>query len=112
MYLDAQGNVIEHASVVGYKAIGVPGSVAGMVYAEKEFGKLTLGQVMAPAIKLAREGYPLAWQDAQDLHDEDSGKVPRVAAYLPAQWKLLQAGRSFPPTRVGTHTGANRQQPG
>src|SRR5271155_1534179 len=40
MYLDPQGNVRENASVVGYKAIGVPGSVAGMVYAEKEYGKL------------------------------------------------------------------------
>ena len=76
MYLDAQGSVVEHASVVGYKSISVPGSVAGMVYAEKEFGKLTLGQVMAPAIKLAREGYPLAWQDARDLHDEDLAKFP------------------------------------
>src|SRR6266566_1067835 len=56
MYLDAQGNVIENASVVGYKSIGVPGSVAGLVYAQKSYGKLTLMQVMAPAIKLAREG--------------------------------------------------------
>src|SRR5712672_2464080 len=38
MYLDAQGNVIENASLVGYKAIGVPGSVAGLVYAEKKYG--------------------------------------------------------------------------
>src|ERR1700687_5227601 len=76
MYLDAQGNVIENASLVGYKAIGVPGSVAGMVYAEKEYGKLTLGQVMAPAIKLARDGYPLAWQDARDLQDKDLAKFP------------------------------------
>ena len=76
MYLDAQGSVVEHASVVGYKAIGVPGSVAGMVYAEKEFGKLTLGQVVAPAIKLARDGYPLGWQDAQDLRDQDLAKFP------------------------------------
>ena len=37
MYLDAQGNVIEDASTIGYKAIGVPGSVAGMVYAEKKY---------------------------------------------------------------------------
>jgi gamma-glutamyltranspeptidase / glutathione hydrolase len=74
MYLDAQGNVIDNASLVGYKAIGVPGSVAGMVYAEKEYGKLTLGQVMAPAVKLARDGYPLAWQDARDLHDKDLAK--------------------------------------
>src|SRR5277367_3549878 len=36
MYLDAQGNVIEGASTVGYKSIGVPGSVAGLVFAEKK----------------------------------------------------------------------------
>lgn len=35
MYLDAQGNVIDGASEYGYKAIGVPGSVAGLVYAQK-----------------------------------------------------------------------------
>ena len=70
MYLDAHGNVIENASTIGYKAIGVPGSVAGMVYAEQEFGKLTLKQVMAPAIRLAREGYPLSWGEARDLHDK------------------------------------------
>jgi gamma-glutamyltranspeptidase/glutathione hydrolase len=74
MYLDAQGNVIDNASVVGYKAIGVPGSVAGLVYAEKQYGKLTLGQVMAPAIKLAHDGFPLAWQDARDLQDQDLAK--------------------------------------
>jgi gamma-glutamyltranspeptidase / glutathione hydrolase len=74
MYLDAQGNVIDNASVVGYKAIGVPGSVAGLVYAEKAYGKLTLAQVVAPAIKLARDGYPLAWQDARDLQDKDLAK--------------------------------------
>jgi gamma-glutamyltranspeptidase / glutathione hydrolase len=70
MYLDAQGNVIEGATEYGYKAIGVPGSVAGMVYAEQKYGKLSLKQVMAPAIRLAREGYPLSWQDASDLHDK------------------------------------------
>src|SRR5947209_5137785 len=64
MYLDANGNVIENASLVGYKAIGVPGSVAGMVYAEKSFGKLGLAEVIAPAIRLARDGFPLAWEDA------------------------------------------------
>src|SRR3989442_1536093 len=47
MYLDAQGNVIEDASVIGYKAIGVPGSVAGMVFAEQKYGKLALKQVIA-----------------------------------------------------------------
>jgi gamma-glutamyltranspeptidase/glutathione hydrolase len=70
MYLDAKGNVIEDASTVGYKSIGVPGSVAGMVYAEKTYGKLTLGRVMAPAIKLAEEGFVLAASDAKDLRED------------------------------------------
>jgi gamma-glutamyltranspeptidase / glutathione hydrolase len=69
MYQDAQGNVVKGASEFGYKAIGVPGSVAGMVYAEQKWGKLTLKQVMAPAIKLAKDGYALNWEQARDLHD-------------------------------------------
>src|SRR5262249_52930265 len=40
MYLDAQGSVIPKASLIGYKAAGVPGSVAGLVYAQKHWGKL------------------------------------------------------------------------
>jgi len=77
MYQDAEGNVIEDASVVGYKAIAVPGSVAGMVYAEKKYGKLTLKQVMAPALRLAHDGYPLTWEEARDFHeDKYLGKFP------------------------------------
>src|ERR1700733_7963188 len=57
MYLDAQGNVIEGASEYGYKAIGVPGSVAGLVYAQKKNGKLSLRRVMAPALHLALNGF-------------------------------------------------------
>ena len=65
MYQDAQGNVIPNLSTVGYKAIGVPGSVKGLVYAEEHFGKLGLKRVIQPAIKLARDGYPIGWYDAQ-----------------------------------------------
>jgi gamma-glutamyltranspeptidase/glutathione hydrolase len=75
MYLDAQGNVIpessEDSSIVGYRSIGVPGTVAGLVYAERQYGKLSLEKVMAPAIKFARDGFPLAYEDAQDLKDDD-----------------------------------------
>src|ERR1700722_10687890 len=71
MYLDAQGNVLpesdKNSSVVGYRAVGVPGSVAGLVYAEKQYGKLSLDKVIAPAIKLASDGFPLAYEDSQDL---------------------------------------------
>ena len=69
MYLDSHGDVTD-APWLGYRSIGVPGSVAGLVYAESHFGKLSLAQVMAPAIKLARDGYPLTWQEAHDMQDD------------------------------------------
>ena len=71
MYLDAQANVIPHASTVGYRAIAVPGSVAGLVYAQKKWGKLPLERVMAPALKLAREGFALSYEDARSFRDPD-----------------------------------------
>lgn len=96
MYLDAQGNVIEDASVVGYKAIGVPGSVAGMVYAEKKYGKLTLKQVVAPAIKLARDGFALAWEDARDLRDDkDLATFPDSRRIFQRDGKFYEQGEIF-----------------
>lgn len=92
MYLDAQGNVIPNASLVGYKAVGVPGSVAGMVYAQKKYGKLSLEKVMAPAIRLARDGYALAWEDAEDLRDEDLAKFPESRRIFQREGKYYQQG--------------------
>jgi gamma-glutamyltranspeptidase/glutathione hydrolase len=91
MYLDPHGNVIEGASEYGYKAIGVPGSVAGMVYAEKKFGKLTLKQVMAPAIKLARDGFALSWAEARDLRDA------HLANYLESRRVFQRNGDYYKP---------------
>jgi gamma-glutamyltranspeptidase/glutathione hydrolase len=77
MYQDAQGNVIPNLSVLGYKAVGVPGSVKGLVYAEQHFGKLDLSQVLKPAIRLAREGFALSWGAAQSLNAEkDLARFP------------------------------------
>jgi gamma-glutamyltranspeptidase/glutathione hydrolase len=70
MYQDAQGNVIANLSVLGYQAVGVPGSVKGLVYAEQHFGKLDLPQVLAPAIRLARDGFALSWGAARSLNEE------------------------------------------
>jgi gamma-glutamyltranspeptidase/glutathione hydrolase len=57
MYLDDQGNEIKGKSLVGYYAVGVPGTVAGMWEAQHRFGRLTWKQVLAPAIKYARDGF-------------------------------------------------------
>jgi len=89
MYLDAQGNVIPGASEIGYKAIGVPGSVAGMVYAEQKYGKLTLQQVMAPAIRLAREGYALSWGEARDFQRD------RYLGTFPESRRIFQRGGNY-----------------
>jgi gamma-glutamyltranspeptidase/glutathione hydrolase len=96
MYLDRQGNVIEDVSVVGYKAIAVPGSVAGMAYTLKKYGKLPLQQVMAPAIKLAREGYSLAWEDAEDLrNDKHLAQFPESRHIFQRDGNYYQPGEIF-----------------
>ena len=95
MYLDAQGNVIQGASEYGYKSIGVPGSVAGMVYAEKKYGKLTLKQVMAPAIKLARDGYPLTWEEAADMHDSHLAKFAESHRVFQRNGDYYKPGENF-----------------
>jgi gamma-glutamyltranspeptidase/glutathione hydrolase len=93
MYLDAQGNVLpesnKESSVVGYRSVGVPGSVAGLVYAEKKYGKLALDKVMAPAIKLARDGFALAYEDTQDL------KRDEYLAQFPESKRIFQRGGNY-----------------
>ena len=96
MYLDPQGNVIPGASEVGYKSIGVPGSVAGMVFAEQKYGKLTLKQVMAPAIRLAHEGYALTWGEARDMQrDSDLAKFPESRRVFQRDGNYYQPGEIF-----------------
>jgi len=95
MYLDHDGKVIPDMSLVGYKAIGVPGSVAGLAYAQKHWGKLPLAKVMAPAIKLARDGYPLAASDASDLQDEGLARFPESRRIFQRDGRYYQAGEIF-----------------
>ncbi len=95
MYLDTQGNVIPDLSVVGYKSAGVPGSVAGLVYAEKKYGKLTLEKVIAPAIHLARDGFPLAYEDARDLQDKDLARFADSHRVFQRDGKFYQPGEIF-----------------
>jgi len=96
MYLDAQGNVLpdsnKESSVVGYKSVGVPGSVAGLVYAERKYGKLSLEKVIAPAIKLARDGFPLAYEDTQELKDEYLAQFPESTRIFQRDGNYYQPG--------------------
>ena len=66
MFLDDSGRAT-NKSVVGPLAVGVPGSVAGLVGQHQRFGTLPLARVMAPAIRLAEEGFVVDSQFAERL---------------------------------------------
>ena len=110
MYLDAEKNVVPGLSTRGYKASGVPGSVAGLVYAEAHYGKLGLARVMAPAIRLAREGYALSEAEARALSNRNLANFPESKRIFQRDGKPYQAGETFIQpdlaatlTRISTH---------
>lgn len=73
MYLDKDGNLIKDASLYGYLAAGVPGTVKGLDYALEKYGTMKREQVMAPAIKLARDGFILTRADT-DVMDTTTAR--------------------------------------
>ncbi len=69
MYLDADGNVAPGRSEIGHLSVGVPGTVAGMWEAHQKYGRLPWAVLLAPAIKLAREGFFVHPQLAENRSD-------------------------------------------
>lgn len=57
MYLDAHGKLIPRSTLDGPKASGIPGVPAGLAYLARHYGRLPLARALAPAIRLAREGF-------------------------------------------------------
>lgn len=57
MYLDADGKVIPQLSLIGHRASGVPGSVAGLWELHRRHGSRPWAELLAPAIRLARDGF-------------------------------------------------------
>jgi gamma-glutamyltranspeptidase/glutathione hydrolase len=57
MYLDASGEVVPELSITGALAAGIPGEPAALAHIAQHYGRLSLQQTLAPAIRLAREGF-------------------------------------------------------
>ena len=95
MYLDTAGNVVPKLSTVGVKASGVPGTVAGLAYAEQHFGRLGLARVMAPAIRLARDGFVLPEEQARGLHASLLAQFPESHRIFQRDGNYYKAGDTF-----------------
>ncbi len=82
MFLDKAGNVIEGLSTRGHLAVGVPGTVAGLEYARAKFGTLPRARLIAPALRLAEQGFVLEQGDVDMLREgtDDFRKDPPTAA--------------------------------
>ena len=95
MYLDANGKPTR-ASIVGWRASGVPGSVRGFDYAHKKFGRKSWAELLDPAIQLASSGYTLSYAESAPLR-------PNAASYkllsqFPASNRIFlghEAGDAF-----------------
>jgi gamma-glutamyltranspeptidase/glutathione hydrolase len=70
MYIKSDGKLDNEASVYGYKAVAVPGTVAGLERALKTYGTMKLEEVMAPAIRLAENGFPVGSKLAREFAEE------------------------------------------
>ena len=94
LFQDAQGNVVPGRSTKTWLGVGVPGSVMGLDVALKKYGTMTRAQVMAPAIKLARDGYVLQPGDVKilDTRAKDFAAHPDVAAIFLDHGQPWQAG--------------------
>jgi gamma-glutamyltranspeptidase/glutathione hydrolase len=91
MYLDKQGNVTRE-SQFGYRSAGVPGTVAGLVDAENRWGKLGLVKVMAPAIRLAREGVTVTQHEATMMHDAELARDPESRRIFQRNGQFYEQG--------------------
>lgn len=95
MFLDPDGAPVPDASLYGSRAAGVPGTVLGLETARMRYGTLSRPVLMAPAIKLAREGFVLTRADTDilDAKADRFRKQPGVARiFLRPDGTNLQPG--------------------
>lgn len=98
MYIGADGKLIPNdnvtGSVIGYQSVAVPGTVAGLELALKTYGTMKLADVMAPAIRLAKTGFPVSEKLAHQLDEEKTGlgRFPVSKRIFLNDGKMLHAG--------------------
>ena len=89
MYLDASGKATQD-SITGYRASGVPGTVRGMEYASKHFGKKPWAELVQPAVDLASKGFVLSYAQANSLKN-----AGRSLGQFPESKRVFLRGGNF-----------------
>ena len=99
MYLDREGKVIPGMSTEGYRAVGVPGTVAGLALAHARHGKLKWAEVVEPARRLAAEGFEVTYHLARSLGSRSTTEKMSVFSesrrVFQRNGKLYEVGETF-----------------
>jgi len=91
MYLGPDGRPTRE-SIEGWRAAAVPGTVRGLEYAARRYGRKPWAELLAPAIRLAREGFPVSWGLAQSL------RASKLLSRFPESHRIFQReGRYYEP---------------
>jgi gamma-glutamyltranspeptidase/glutathione hydrolase len=91
MYIGKDGKLDEEASVIGYKSVAVPGTVGGLELVLKNYGTMKLADVMAPAIRLAEDGFAVSEKLARELAEQRPG----LEHFPVSQRIFLNAGKMW-----------------
>lgn len=92
MYLDAAGNPTTD-STVGYRAAGVPGTVAGLELAHRKYGRKPWAELVTPAVELAEKGFPVSYRLSQSLR----GAAALLGRFPESKRIFLRDGRYYQP---------------
>jgi gamma-glutamyltranspeptidase / glutathione hydrolase len=95
MYLDARGDPTDR-TLTGALAAGVPGAVAGLTEAHHRYGHLSLARLLEPAIRLARDGFPVDEYRSESIR----GDSARLAGFAASRASFLPGGRPPAPGTI------------
>ncbi len=104
MYLDENGEVIPEINRFTAKAIGVPGTVAGLFYAHQKYGSLSWSELVEPAIQLANGGFEMNWTlyEAAKYYERMKDKFPMMDEYFRDEsYSIVEPGSTWYQPQLG-----------
>lgn len=112
LYLDQQGKVRPNASINGYLAVAVPGTIAGLYEVHQRYGKLPWRDVVAPSISLASNGFTVSWRMSNAIaHQETLLQNPVAKKIFAPNGKPLQPGDQLVQTDLAKTLESVAQNP-